>query len=453
MAADGVQNFPAGLAAAEQGGFLARSVEEGLESNLAWRRVATREKIPAGIGDTYTHTRKGRLTPITTASTPQAGFTLDDGLTPATYSIEQYTLTLFDYQSAAGDVDLIQAQVGIFDQALAVARNSGVQAAQSKERIARGALFNAYLGGNTRVRTDLGASSTTTCHVDDIRGFQTVLVNGVVTAVSGTNTLTASETGTTAQTLTITLVTADGTNHSVSPGGISGVLTFNTATAPTVSDAIVASNAPSIFRPYGRTTTMNLVGGDMLTIQLLLDMKAQLENNAVPTFDNGCYLCILDPTSMRQLFTDQDFKVYFAGRQDTEEVRRGFISEMFGIELMKTNETLIQAPTTNGADIVNVTVRRPMMIGAEALIEGTFQGLDNYVRNLKLQPTTVMAEMVDDTVQLLRQPIDRLGRWYSWAWDWIGGYAVPTDLTANSAIIPTASNAYFKRAVIAEHAG
>jgi hypothetical protein len=455
--ANTITAFASAIAAAQQSNFLQRSAEEGLDSNLAWRRVATRERIPAGIGQTMTMTRKSRVAPITTAATPQS--TIPTDTASAQFTIEQYTLTMYDWQGAPGQIDAVQNQAGIFDQLLAVSRNSGVQAAQTKERVAQTALYNAYLSGNSRVRVDLGAGSTTTCHVDDIRGFQNVLVNGVVTAVGSGVDITVQEVagtgaGAVTQTLTVTAVTADVTNKSTAPGGISGVLTFNAATTPVGGDQLLAQNNPTIIRPNGRLTTAQLTGGDFMSVQMLLDMKAQLENNAVPMFDDGFYELIADPTTIRQLFADQDFKVYFAGREQSDEVRKGFISDLFGIRITPTTEALIQGTTTNTGngytDAVNVKVARPMLIGAEALIEGTFQGLDNYLRDLQGNPGVVHAEQVDDTVQLCRYPTDMYGRWYTFAWDWIGGYAVPTDLTATSTIIPTANNALFKRAVVAE---
>jgi hypothetical protein len=40
----------------------------------------------------------------------------------------------------------------------------------------------------------------------------------------------------------------------------------------------------------------------------------------------------------------------------------------------------------------------------------------------------------------------------SQTWTWIGGFAAPSDSTADQRIIPTANNAYYKRAVVIEHA-
>jgi hypothetical protein len=39
------------------------------------------------------------------------------------------------------------------------------------------------------------------------------------------------------------------------------------------------------------------------------------------------------------------------------------------------------------------------------------------------------------------------------SWYWIGGFTVPTDVTTNPTIIPTATNSAYKRAVIIEHIG
>jgi hypothetical protein len=78
--------------------------------------------------------------------------------------------------------------------------------------------------------------------------------------------------------------------------------------------------------------------------------------------------------------------------------------------------------------------------------------MENYAREVANVASVADVTQVDDIVQILRSPLDRLARWWSFAADWIGGYAVPTDNTANSATnIPTATNASFKRAVIVEH--
>lgn len=456
-------NFPAALAATLQQGFLERELEEGLDSILAYRRAAVQETVPSRIGETLTRTRKGRKTPVTTPMTPSSNTGLDNGLTPSTFSIEQYSFTLASYADTV-DTNMQQELAGIADELIANSRNNGVQAAQSMERIARLKLFSSYLGGNTRVRTDLGAGSTTTVLVDDIRGFQTVLVLGVVTPISGSNPLTVVETAVGAggvnQTLSVTGAAAEGTNHSTSPDGISGTLTFTTATLPVNGDALITLNGPKILRPFGKLTSAQLQGSDVLTMSLIEDAVAYLRDNGVPPMDDGTYHCILDNTSMRQLWADQDFKVLFAGRNDSSEYRDGDVVRLLGVTYIPTTEAYVQAANVqaNGASTATspsattVRVRRPIVLGAECIIQGDFEGLETWLQREGVNPIAEVF-LVNGVAQILRPPLDRLSQVCSLSWNWVGDFAVPTDLTATTAIIPTASNSLFKRALVLEHAG
>lgn len=451
-------NFPAALQAELQTGFLEREFEEGLDSVLAYRREALMETVPARIGETLMRTRTGRKAPITTAMTPSANTGLDNGMTPSDASLEQYQLSLFQYGDST-DVDLLADLAAIADNLTRVARNNGVQAAQSMERLARQALFGAYLGGNSRVRTDLGASATTSCHVDDIRGFQQVLVNGVPNSVSGTATLTVYETavssGGVTQTLTVTGVAADGTNHSSVPDGISGVITFGAATAPVNGDSLVAINAPKILRPYGHVTTAQMVNSDTLTMGIVLDAVSYLRDNAVPPMADGTYHVILDNTSMRQIFADQDFKVMLAASRNAPEFRDGDIVRLFDTTFIPTTETYVQQAGSSGATGAaanSVRVRRVIVCGSEHMIEGTFEGLNQWLERAGVNAFGEVF-LINNVAHVIRPPLDRLQQFASLSWTWIGCYAVPTDLTATTSIIPTASNSLYKRSVVIETAG
>jgi hypothetical protein len=461
-------NFPAALAAILQQGFLERELEEGLDSILAYRRAALQETVPSRIGETLTRTRKGRKTPVTTPMTPASNTGLDNGLTSSTFSVEQYSFTIASYADTV-DTNMQQELAGIADQLIANSRNNGVQAAQSMERICRYKLFSAYLGGNSRVRTDLNAGSTTTCWLDDIRGFTTVLVNGVVTPISSGNPLTvqevaASNAGVT-QTLTVNTATADATNKSTTPDGISGSLTFTAATTPVNGDAMTALNGPKILRPFSRLTTALLQGSDMLTMGLVEDALAYLRDNGVPPMTDGTYHCILDNTSMRQLWADQDFKVLFAGNSRASEYRDGDIVRLLGVTFIPTTETYVQPPgvqyngaaynaasTATGLSVISQRIRRPIVLGAESIIQGDFEGLETW---LAREGVNAIGEvfLVNGVAQILRPPLDRLQQVCSLSWNWVGDFAVPTDITATTAIIPTASNALFKRALVLEHVG
>ena len=450
-------NFPPALQALLQAGFLEREFEEGLDSVLAYRRESMMVTVPARIGESITRTRTGRKPPVNMLTNASTDTGLDNGITPSDGAIEQYTLIMGQADDAV-DVDLMGDMAAIANNLIRVARNNGVQAAQSLERFARKALFGAYMGGNTRVRTDLGGGGTTSCYVDDIRGFQQVLVNGVPTAVSGTATLTVYETAVgssgVTQTLTVTGVAAEGTNHSSVPDGISGIMTFSSATLPVNGDALVAINAPKILRPYSHISMAQMVGADVLTLGLILDAVSYLRDNGVPTMPSGTYHVILDNTSLRQIYADQDFKVLFAGRSQSSEYRDADIANLLGVTFIPTTETYIQSAATGGtsAAAINVRLRRVVVCGAEHMIQGNFEGMDQWLNRQGVNPIGDVT-LINNIAHILRPPLDRLQKYASLAWFWIGGFAIPTDLTATTSIIPTASNALYKRSLVIEHAG
>lgn len=460
--------FPSNLQAALQSAFLNREFEEGLDSVLAYRRMALQQTINARIGETLTRTRKGRNAPqINPISGANINLNLDNSLTPSTYSIEQYTITLNQYADTQ-DVNIMEELAGIADQAIAASRNNGVEAAQVLERLAKIQLFASYNGGNTYVRSDLGTNTTTTVYVDDIRGFQYTSVNGVLTPVSSTYPLTCYEYKTTVsgvnQSFNVTGAAAagvslfPGSNGAGTTDGVAGYLTITGAgLAPVNGDAIIAANAAYIVRPGGKYSTNELTSTDVLTWGNIMDAVTYLRNAGVPALPNGTYACILDNASLRHLFADQQFSILFAASSKSKEYVAGDIFELWGVTFIPTTEAYVQQP--NGTDL-NVVVRRPIVIGAEAIIQGNFEGMEMWLSRRGVEGNSVSDVMlVNNVAQVLRVPLDRLQQVMSMSWQWVGGFACPTDLTANSSIIPTignnltGGNPLYKRAVIIETAG
>ena len=435
-----IQNFPASLQGIIQQNYLEREFKEPLQSKTAYRSIADRESIPNMIGETVTKTRAGLKSPVTTAGTPSANTNLDNGLSPSAYSVEQYTLTLNQYADTI-DLNIVNNKAGLGDQFLKNARVNGIQAAQSLDRIARNKLFDAYLGGNTRVRVTLGAPGVAVS-VDDVRGFQNTFNSvGQVVAVSASNPVNVTV-GSTVYILNSTAV--DGTNVSTAFRGISGVLTFsaNVSVADgTALNVALHANAPTIFRPSGRATTAALTSADILTMGLLLDAQAQLRNNA--PLEAGNMKAFLDNRSMRQLFADPDFKTLFQGQYGSRAYTDGMIFNLLGIDFVPTTEAPVQAPSGS----VVVTVRRPILVINGALIEGDFAGMATMVEN-----ESQIVSVVDEVAMVTRPPLDRLGQIIAQSWYWIGDFTAPSDQTTNLNIVPTASNAYFKRAVCIETA-
>jgi len=441
----GIQNFPAALQPMIQQGFLQREFQDGLQSMLGFRAIAKREMFPNQIGETVTKTRPGLKAPTTTPLVPSTNTNLDNGLSPSTWTIEQFTLSINMYGDTI-DLNTVTNKVGIKDQFLQNAKTNGIQAAQSLDRLARNSIFNAYMGGNTRVRTTLGAPAAT-ISVDDIRGFQFVFVNGVLIPVNGTNTIAVTVGS---NVYTLTTATADGSNVSTAPGGISGTLTFSgnvTVADGTALNTVTAYNlgtgvAPFILRPNGRGNTSQIVGTDLLTMGAVLDAVAYLRSNAVPTID-GMYNLYLDPVSARQFFADPDFKILFQGATAAaKEFRMGRVVELVDVRVIPTTEAYQQS-------LSGVKVRRAILCGADALVEGDFEGMGE----ADTERTNGIIEMVDDVVQVTREPLDRLQQIIAQSWYWIGGFVAPTDQTVNANIVPTASASYYKRAVVIEHAG
>ena len=379
-------------------------------------------------------------------------------MTPSSWTIEQYTLTINQYGDTI-DLNMVSEGVGIASQFLANARTNGVQAMQSLDRIARNALFGGspggvggYLGGNTRVTVTLGSAGKT-ISVDDIRGFQNVMSNyGQVVSVGSTTgmTVTVGANG-----YTVVTSTADAVNVSTAPNGVSGSLTFSTNVSVsdgTAAQAVVAATAPLVLRPNGRLATSGLVAptgtygstnyipGDTLGIQTVLSAVAALRMNNVPTVD-GSYHCYLDDQQMLGLFRDGDFKYLYRGAYGTETYKAGSIVDLLGVRFIPTTEAPQQGSL--GAGVIH----RAIVCGKGALIEGDYA--DTGHSDIPDAERSLL-ERVDNVVMVTREPLDRLKQIIAQSWYWIGGYALPTDATASTSIIPTATNSYLKRGVVIE---
>lgn len=439
----GIQNFPAALQPILQQGFLEREFQQAMASKLGYRACADREEFSVGIGETLTKTRAGLKPSVTVPVPPSTNTNLDNGLVPTGWGVEQYTLTINHY-AATTDLNMVTSRVGIAGQFLQNAAINGEQAARSLDELARNALFAPYFGGNTRVRVALGSAGAAVA-VDDVRGFTTAFVNGVQSPVGGTTSLTVTV-GTGVYTLVGTGV--DLVNASTTPGGVSGTLTFSgnvSASDGALGNAVQAANASVIIRPNKRAAVTAVQAGDTLTMGCLLDAVSALRMNAVPEID-GSYNCYLDPVSARQLFADNDFRQLFQGATSASQVfRQGMVNDFLGLRFVPTTEAYVQPhPTIAGA-----VVRRPIVVGKGALIEGDFAGM---AAN-DIAPADSIVNVVDGVAMVTREPIDRLQQIIAQSWYWIGGFCAPSDTMTNPSVVPTATNAAFKRAVMIEHLG
>ena len=439
----GIQNFPAIPQPILQQGFLEREFQQAMQSRLGYRACADRQDFAVGIGETLTKTRAGLKPSVTSPVPPAMNTNLDNGLVPTGWGVEQFTITLNHY-AATTDLNVVTSRVGIASQFLQNAAVNGEQAARSLDELARNALFAPYFGGNTRVRVALGSAGPVVA-VDDLRGFTSAFVNGMQSPVGAVTTLTATIG---AGVYVIVGTTMDAVNVSTAPGGVSGTLTLFTNVSVgdgALGSPVQAANASVVLRPGGRATTAGLQAGDTLAMGPLLDAVAKLRMNAVPEID-GAYNCYLDPVSARQLFADQDFQRLFTGATSANQVfRRGMVNDFLGLRFVPTTEAYVQPhPSITGA-----VVRRPIVVGQGALIEGDFAGMTAP----DVAPPDSIVSMVDGIAMVTREPIDRLQQIIAQSWYWIGGFCAPSDTLTNPSVVPTATNAAFKRAAIIEHVG
>lgn len=443
-----IENFPSVLQPIIQTGWLEHAFQSPLQSKLGYRAIADREAFAVNVGETITKTRTGLLSTATTpinsqAVSPLAGAAaqLDNGMTPDQYGVEQFTVGLNQYGKTL-NLNVVTQRVGIQNRFAQNAKVLGENAQRTMDELCRNALFGGYLSGNTYVTV---ASTTTSVNVDDVRGFLTTYVNGVPTPLGGGNNLSVTIGATV---YTVVAAVADGTNTSKSFQGKSGVLTLSAAVSSSdgaVGSPVVSAIAPTIIRPNGRATQAALTASDMLTMSAILDAKASLDANAVPSID-GFYNVYLDPVSARQLFADPDFKQLFQGATSENEVyKQGAVESPFlGIRFLRTTNAPIQAWTP----VTGKMVRRPVICGQGALVEADFA-----------QPEpegTVggsLVSEVDGVTMVTRPPLDRLQQEIAQTWSWIGGFVAPSDMTSNPNTISTATNAAYKRAVVIEHIG
>jgi hypothetical protein len=459
--------FPAALANAIQQNFLERAFIEALKNILNYREIADREDFPGRIGDSITKTRVGLMVPNTTPLNPSTNTNLDNGLTPQQYSDEQYVLAVFQYPQLAPDINLIDDETTIAAFAMKNSENLGIAQATALDRLARNALFQAYMSGNTVVTATLGVAGPT-ISVDDTRGFQTVVVNGNVVPVSGSNTLPVFVNGTLYQLSGFTNDVSNVSSAAIT-GGTSGTLTMTTNVTilnGTAGNAVIGQYAPLIVRPNGRLTTALLQSTDLLNMTSILSAVAYLRNNAVPKV-RGAYNFYMNSTSMNELFQDPEFQILNRGVSTRDPVyENAWIYNAFlDVRFIMTTETYVQPPQLGAPVPVAQTVQRPIISGAGSLVEGIFtKGLDA-IRNMAgrsgvgqmenfMPIVNVMGDrfMYEGFYQYMRFPLDRLSQIISQSSNYIGGFTVPTDVTTTSAIIPTASNAYYKRCVIIETA-
>ncbi|HEY9678669.1 MAG TPA: hypothetical protein V6C76_11710 [Drouetiella sp.] len=451
-----ITNFNPVVASAIQNQTLDLKFLPAMNGKLAYSPFTYSYKLDANLGESKTFTRNSRLPVDTTPSAPDDGTAnLDNNMTANKAGVEQFTIQLLQW-NRMDKVNLMQQEALIASDFNRSLGNLGYLAAQLKDRLVRKAYMDAYMGGNTAVIAG-GTTSTTAAHVDDIRGFLNVLnTSGQLVAVNGSNTLLVDEinsSGAIVQTLTVTGASPDGSNTSGlfvndnSLGGISGQLTFNTATsAPTVGNALVARNAPKVFRAGARNHYSNLTGGDIATVDDLDSIVTYLRNQGNPGFKDGYIYAIGGPDAFRHWRRDPQFQLAYQGRYDAPEVKSGRITEYGGVRFIETTEVPINT-LASGSRVNRVL----FTADPETCMEADWQGFNNYIAGTS-SPTVYCEKMSSNCALFIPEPIDAMREQQKMAFKLVTGFSCGSDLKANDQNqIPTAAiGVMFRKAAIYE---
>jgi hypothetical protein len=457
--------LPAPLLNAIQQNYLALGFLNPLLNKLAYREISEKISFPARIGESQTFTKTGLMIPNMIPLAPNSNTNIDNGLTPQQYGTEQYTLSVAQYPQVPPIINILNDRQGIASVAIRNAINTGMALATLTDRLARYSLFNSYMSGNTFITT---AASSTTQHVDDTRGFETVVVNGKPVAVGMGNPLSVRVNGV-LNTVVGFAKDLVNTSTTAQTGGTSGNILLGSSVSSSAGWAVISSFAPLIVRPSARATSAALQSGDLLTMQVIRTAIAALVNNGVQPI-RGAYNMYLNQSSMNQLQQDPEFQLVQRGTSVRDPVYKDawIYSTFLRCRFIDTTETYIQDPgAVDGSVTVAQGVQRPVICGEGALVEGVFTAGIDAIKDMNNEmgigsisstaPMELVALSGSEYSNLgyyyhIRPPIDALGQIITQAGNYVGGFTVPTDVTTVPEIIPTASRAYFKRAVVIETA-
>jgi N4-gp56 family major capsid protein len=221
-------------------------------------------------------------------------------------------------------------------------------------------------------------------------------------------------------------------------------LTLGTARADTAGDSVVAVNAPTTVRPGSAASAFDLASDDVANFGMFRAAVARLRKMNVPTV-GGYYVAHIDPDTEAELFSDPDFKQALQGRVDSPIYRDLSIGRFAGLDWVRNNEV----QTVTGGSSGTLTVHRPIVLGANALVSAPLEGQATLLSGTGVEAIPEMRSVNVapgvDVQLIIRPPQDRFQQVISSTWSWVGDYGVPSDATTGDA-------ALFKRAVVLEHA-
>lgn len=460
-----ILGVPAAVVELNQKGLLERAFHDGLFPNMAFRAEALPEEWPANTGQQIFMSRPGLLATITTPTPP--------GLDPVPQAVpfEQWIATLAQF-SGTIDTHMPTSTTANANLLLRNIHQLGLQAGQSINQIARNALFQAYLSGQTVANAAI-ASADTTVRVASLNGFTDVVIPGTNVApqsVSPTFPLPISiGSGSSKVSASVVGYVPDNPADPNGPGTLQLAAAVGAVFVARVT--VKSAYAPRVVRSTAGDSIDATGPSDTLTLQQAINAVAFLRRANVQPHDDGFYHAHISPTGNAQFFSDPPFQRLNQSLPEHVIYKEGFIGTIAGIMFFMNNEipensNSGQLTSTNasgvyasgiGAEVTNgagVNIGRVLITGKGSVYE---KYLDEAQYSTEAGTTGKIGEfdvvnngisVLTERIRLiLRAPLDRLQQVVSASWSISTSFPIPSDITGPS------GPERFKRAMVLEFAG
>ncbi len=451
--------IPQGIINLIQDRTLERVFHDALCPRLLHRSEAIAEMWQANLGEQMVFTRAGLMDPDTTPLTPGT----DPG--HGTYPFEQWRAQANQYGRSV-DTHMPTSYVSLAPIFLRNIMQLGLQAGQTMNRLARNPLYRSYGGGNT-VTTVAAAAGDTQLQVANINGFTEQIANAAIAPVGPANPLDI--TFTTAGIPPNQVVGFNPANIAEPFGPGTLLLAAPLGAAVPVRDGVLARTRSDVYRVGGAATVDGIAPANILTLQDVINVVAQMRGQNVPPCADGYYHVHVSPQAEAELFADQRFQRLFQSLPDSAAYRDLAIGQLIGCRFYRDVEnpntqnsgTLVatgansQSSSDIGGEVTNVggtNIERAIVLGGGAIYEKyldeskfiTEAGVTGKIGEFNVINNGV-AIMTQRIRMIMRAPLDRLQQVVSTSWSWSGDFPIPSDAE-------TGTPARFKRAVVIEHA-
>lgn len=427
---------------------LTRFIHDPLTPLQLHRLAAIPERWEAHAGDTQTFS-KAALKPAVVTPRP-AGQDPE----PEHNKYEQWRVEAHAYNGTT-DIDMQVARGGIVPLNLQQVKEEVERAGRSISRVARNKLFSRYLGGHAIVESVIDDGSNTTVVVNSVAGWSDVLrENGQLVNTSLTDAKIYEVNGDAPSVASSRVVGVVPDYPLLYPDGPGKLILSG---LPTIAplDVLTAFDRPLVIYSGGGKSSDDITTAHTLTLDDLQRATAHLrdDSNSVHP-QGGCFYGHIAPLAEQGVFRDNAMQRANEGRFDGVPYLHLAVGYHAGTMFYTNNEnpalgtigkkhkgtgprTKAIAGPEFGGDVVNrngVKLTYTIITAAGSLYEKYIDerelladsGLTG--RAGGMQVTSNSVQIVTDRIQfILRSPLDRLQRKWSFTWAWDGDFGVPSD--------------------------